>query len=239
MLLSRNDIIKELKRKKRGNIKIHPLNLDNIKGSSINLTVSPLAWKISDNKTAHKDGIITIPAHDTVCIYSNEAIWVSRRIGGTYHSKVTQVTEGLGHIGTTLDPQWKGLTLVGVTNHTDEDIELTVGDSFVTIMLYYLKTGTDHGIDVNAPSRSEIASKFEQTAQEKRYLREEWHLTFPGISKAMHNSDSYKELTKYKSKSRLRDLFVLPTLSNLLVNVIVAILTVLLTVYLTLKYLQD
>jgi deoxycytidine triphosphate deaminase len=158
VLLSDIDIKKELIDGE--NLMIYPLKLENIKGSSINLTASKYAWKISNGESAVINNRIRIPAHETVCIYTEESFWVSRRIGGTYHSKVSQVSAGLGHISTTLDPQWLGLSLIAVHNHTTEAIDILVGSTFVSLMLSYLQTPATKGKNENAPSRQDLSSKF-------------------------------------------------------------------------------
>lgn len=198
MTLSNNDIKRELI--KGNNISIHPLKLGNIKGSSINFTASKMAWKVSDKKTAVKEDIITIPPNDTVCIYTQEAIWISRRIGGTYHPRVTLVSKGLSHISTTLDPGWAGISLVAVNNPTDKEIEIRVGEAFVSIMLYYLNTPSDLNIGENSASRRDIAGAFEKNDEEDMLLQEQWHRNQYGITTEMLKSKNYKEFEEDELK---------------------------------------
>lgn len=73
MLLSNNDIKRELIKAK--NLAIYPLKLENVKGSSLNLTASKHAWRVSDKKSAVVNNKIIIPPNDTVCIFGEEAIW--------------------------------------------------------------------------------------------------------------------------------------------------------------------
>ncbi|MBX9999589.1 hypothetical protein H7S55_05390 [Priestia aryabhattai] len=200
MLLSNNDIKRELI--KARNLSIHPLKMENIKGSSINLTASKYAWRVSDKKSAVANNKITIPPNDTVCIFTEEAVWVSRRIGGTYHPRVSLVSKGLGHISTTLDPQWYGLSLVAISNPTSSPKEIRVGESFVSIMLYYLKTPAPKGIIENQASRPDIYRGFDLSDDEETYLQEQWHRTHQGIVDKMLNSNSYQNLVKDKSKFR-------------------------------------
>ncbi len=68
MLLSDNDIKRELI--KGENIMIYPLNIKNITGSSINLTASKYARKVSDRETAVIEDKIVIPPNEAVCIYT-------------------------------------------------------------------------------------------------------------------------------------------------------------------------
>ncbi|TFH63498.1 dCTP deaminase domain-containing protein [Peribacillus frigoritolerans] len=200
MLLSNNDIKREMIDGK--NICVHPLKLDNIKGSSINLTASKMAWRVSDSESAVVDNVITVPPNDTVCIYTEEAIWVSRRIGGTYHPRVSLVSKGLGHISTTLDPAWAGVSLVAVNNPTKDDIEIRVGEAFVSIMFYYLKTPSALNIIENVPSRPDIARRFNLSHEEDLFLQEQWHRTNDGISGRMLRSEEYQRL--YHDKTKLK-----------------------------------
>ncbi|MFD5853878.1 hypothetical protein ACFWGC_27570 [Cytobacillus pseudoceanisediminis] len=200
MLLSNNDIKRELIKAK--NLAIYPLKVENIKGSSINLTASKYAWNISDKKSAvtENDKKIVIPPNSTVCIFTEEAVWVSRRIGGTYHPRVSLVSKGLGNISTTLDPQWYGLSLVAVNNPTSNTVEIKVGEAFVSVMLYYLKTPATKGIIENQASRPDIYSRFTISDDEEIFLAEQWHRNHHGIVTKMLNSESYQYLYKDKMK---------------------------------------
>lgn len=240
MLLSNNDIKRELI---EGNIRIHPLNMDNIKGGSINLTASKMAWKVSDQNSAVKDDIIEIPPNDTVCIYTNEAIWVSRWIGGTYHPRVSLVSKGLGHISTTLDPGWAGLSLIAVNNPTNKAVSIIVGQSLVSIMLYYLKTPSSLNTLENTPSRPDIAKTFKLSSEEDLFLQEQWHRNEQGISGRMLKSDNYKEfykeeneeiIKKEQGKKKFKEIFTYP----LGIAILGAILCSVLSTYLAILFLK-
>ncbi|MGG0451743.1 hypothetical protein ABEY82_15315 [Priestia megaterium] len=138
--------------------------------------------------------------HSTVAIFTEEAIWVSRRIGGTYHPRVSLVAKGLSNISTTLDPQWYGLSLVTVSNTTDEDIELRVGEAFVSVMFYYLNSPATKGIIDNQASRPDLYSKFNLTDEDEEFLNKQWHRNYHGILGNMKQSESYKYLVKDKGK---------------------------------------
>jgi hypothetical protein len=62
------------------NIFIYPLKIDNIKANTINLTVSKYAWSVKSKKNICKDHKkILIEANDTALIYTEEAIYVSKK----------------------------------------------------------------------------------------------------------------------------------------------------------------
>ena len=92
ILLSIVDLKKEL----GNNIYIYPVHIESIKSNSIDLHISKFAWSLNTKKRIGDDEYIIIPAHDTALIYTEESIYVSRNIGGSYHSKVTLVSQGAG-----------------------------------------------------------------------------------------------------------------------------------------------
>jgi deoxycytidine triphosphate deaminase len=108
--LSNVDIEKELI---QGNILVFPFNAKNIKGASYNFTVGQFAYRVPNDPNGQYESVydsvnqkIVLPPRSTVLVATNESIWVSHKIAGTYHSKVKLVSKGIGHIGTTLDPDF-------------------------------------------------------------------------------------------------------------------------------------
>lgn len=132
--------IVDLKKELGENIYIYPVHIESIKSNSIDLHVSRFAWSLSTKKSIANNDYIVIEPNDTALIYSEESIYISNRIGGSYHSKVTLVSKGAGHIGTTLDAQYIGCSIVAIHNHSKESIELKIGNEFVTLQFWYLNT---------------------------------------------------------------------------------------------------
>jgi len=102
----------------------------------------------------HKRGnekFFMIEPGDTAIALTEESIWVSKGIGGTFHSKVGYVSQGLGHISTTLDPQWQGQLLISVNNPNRKKIKVNIArfergewiySTFITLCLFRLITPT-------------------------------------------------------------------------------------------------
>ncbi|CEN88992.1 deoxycytidine triphosphate deaminase [[Clostridium] sordellii] len=136
--LSDRDIIKLM----GYHIFIHPFKKENLKPSSYNLTASNCAFikENGDQKLIIKDNKILIPAGKTGIIETQESIYVSNKIGGTYHSKVKLVNRGLGHIGTTLDPCFFGVSAIALHNSTNDDLSINIGDTIATVMFYSLRS---------------------------------------------------------------------------------------------------
>lgn len=135
-MLSIVDIKKEL----GNNIYIYPLHIDSIKSNSIDLRVGKFAWSLNSKNRIGNSEYIIIPPHDTGLVYSEESIFVSNKIGGSYNSKVTLVSKGAGHIGTTLDAQYIGCSLVAIHNHSSSELKLKIGSEFVTLHFWYLNS---------------------------------------------------------------------------------------------------
>lgn len=203
-VLSNVDLEKELYKNK--NIMIYPLNLDNIKGSSYNLTASSLAWSINTQKRICENNIITIPPNESALIVTQEVIWASNKICGTYHSKVSIVSQGAGHIGTTLDPTWYGHSLITVHNHSqDRGIKINVGDSFVTVMFYYLNKKTTKDQE-NTPSQTGQLGGFKKLdSTEKGFFEKKYNSSLSGLREEFEKQVELKTLAqKYNTtKSKM------------------------------------
>lgn len=172
-ILSNRDIERLLGKE----IFIYPFEEQNLKGSTYNLTASPCAYIIDNQDKKQKIIVndkneIVIPKHRAALIETRESIYVSNKICGTYHSKVGLVKKGLSHIGTTLDPEYFGTSLIAIHNNTEHDEYITVGKSFVSLMLYGMRTRSDAPHD-NQPFRSDLidinaVDFYEENWQEKR-----------------------------------------------------------------------
>lgn len=112
---------------------ISPYNEENLTPVGYNFSYSRFIISLS-TKTFKKIYIdknntmyfILVP-NESVVVLTTEAIWVSREIGGTFHSKVSIVAKGIGHISTTLDPGWQGQLLIPMNNPTKKRIKVEIG----------------------------------------------------------------------------------------------------------------
>lgn len=145
---------KDIKKLLGYHIFIHPFKIENLKPSSYNLTASTCAFIKKDGKQqliVRKNKII-IPPGETAIIETNESIYVSKWITGTYHSKVKLANKGIGHIGTTLDPCFFGVSAIALHNTSKRIVEIQVGDTIATLIFYCLKSRSS-GIHDNMSGR--------------------------------------------------------------------------------------
>ncbi len=180
-----------------------------MKGASINLTASEMAWSITTKQNVANNGYITIHANDTTIIYTNEIVAISNKLGGTFHSRVNDVSIGCGHIGTTLNPGWFGRLLIAITNHTENDnLQIKVGDDFVTLVLEYLDSKSSKDEDDNDKSRRDILNKIgiQLTNEERKILDNDDIQTRKDMQSAINKEQPYNEIKNTK-RSQISLLF--------------------------------
>ncbi|WP_053361366.1 hypothetical protein [Bacillus sp. FJAT-27251] len=151
-MLSDVDIKKLLNKE----VVVHPYKEENLTPLGYNLTPSDFVFSLSTEELINQeDGYYSIKPHDTVLVLTEESIWVSKRIAGTFHSKVGVVSSGFGHISTTLDPNWSGPLLISLNNPTKMTLKLAKNKTFITLIFYPLNTISQKDHD-NNPSRTDI-----------------------------------------------------------------------------------
>lgn len=193
-MLSIEDIYREIGK----NIFICPLNTDNFRDNSIDLTASEFAWT-SDGTYIFDDQkqVITVPKHKTACILTEEAIYVSAKIGGTYHSRVSLVIKGFGHIGTMLDPSYCGQSLIMLHNTTDSELVLRKGERLVSVVFYYLSTPINEKVRSTPPSHSNKVAMLDSEGRYKSWCDNNSWANNPVLLKARF-TEKYSELFEQK-----------------------------------------
>ncbi|NBD14910.1 MAG: deoxycytidine triphosphate deaminase [Cyanobacteria bacterium] len=215
--LSNVDIEKELI---QGNILIYPFKRDNIKGASYNFTVGQFAYRIPDNPNDAKSSYesvydsvnkrIVLPPKSTVLVATNESIWVSPKIAGTYHSKVKLVSKGIGHIGTTLDPGYLGVALVALHNLSESEVPLQVEEeTFVSITFHYLKTQATVEHD-NDPGRPDLVAMIAPNEEDRKWLEIHYRRNKNELKKALNEDSDFEKFKKSYSEKWRRVLDYMP-----------------------------
>lgn len=205
-MLSFVDIKKELGK----NIYIYPVYPSSIKANSIDLHASKFAWSLKTKKPlARSQGCHIVPPNDTALVYTEESIYVSHKIGGSYHSKVTLVSQGLGHIGTTLDAHYIGNSLIALHNHSNDNFNLRIGQELVTLHLFYLHSpifSNEQGND-NDPGHPRMIMAFDKKSV-SQYIswrdQNQWVTSQRALLHKMLDSDEYKQCKRdYEVEQRV------------------------------------
>jgi deoxycytidine triphosphate deaminase len=158
------------KARREGELVICPYNRENLTPVGYNLSFSGFIVSLGKKafvKMKHKDNewFFYLKPHETVLVWTRETIWVSRFIGGTFHSKVSLVTNGLGQVSTTLDPGWHGQLLVPLNNPTKRKIKVVIAhdgengkefETFITMVLYRAQEASMYEKSDNKAARTEL-----------------------------------------------------------------------------------
>lgn len=201
-MLSNVDIEKEIGK----NIYIYPFSKDRLRGSSYNLTASKLAWSLQTKESIYdsQKNKLIIPKGKTVLVETNEAVWVSSKVAGTYHSKVALVSKGLSHIGTTLDPEYIGSSLIAIHNHSDEDVLLTPEeDTFVTLVFQYVRTASSVKPG-NDPGRPDVLQGYTLSQEEEKWLDQNFRKTPDSLKEKLNESQYFQEVLAKRKNFQTR-----------------------------------
>lgn len=169
-LLSNQDIKNLIKDKQ---LYIIPFNKKNLTGLGYNLTPSDFIFSTQKGITQsikEKNGerYTIIMPNDTVLILTKENIWLNDSLAGTIHSRVRIVSQGFGHISTTVDPEWSGPLLIALSNPTSRKMKFVlhktctnglVDNTFCTILFHKMISSSTNKHD-NPPQRIDILKEY-------------------------------------------------------------------------------
>ncbi|WP_353929822.1 hypothetical protein WJM97_16150 [Okeanomitos corallinicola TIOX110] len=141
-VLSDRDIIRELGK----GIYFHPLKPSpkskrlkgSIRATDLCFTASENAYSIGlqqplliqtepkPDKPNEEQKFFYIPPRDTALVWTDESVWLSNQFRGPLYSVVEQASEGLGHIGTRVNPCWAGVLCIPLHNLSDKPLRIDV-----------------------------------------------------------------------------------------------------------------
>lgn len=185
-----------------------------------------------------KRNILILLPHATTIIETSEVIGVDNHIGGTLHSKVGMVAKGIGDIGTMLGPGFCGHLMISLHNVTDEVVEVEVGETFVSLVFYYLKT-PDKVKNTNVSGHVDKLAELgiQISPKTRQYLTQDWKMSLDGIKDKMLNGVEYKTLDEKIKKEKYARLKAYFNWQNLLMVMIYLIIVAIMLA--GAKYLDD
>lgn len=178
------------------NIYVYPTTHVIVKGASIDLSASQFAWSVKSKKSIYNDKtkMISIPANDTAIIFTNEVLYVTNKIAGSYHSKVSFVAEGLGHIGTSLDPEFIGLSKLAIHNHSNKEFLLPVNHTIVSVCFHKLDTKVKEKAQPDCQDFVTSMRGFEGYKKFKNYVDQRpWIINSRKLKEETRNDSQFKE----------------------------------------------
>lgn len=173
-VLSDRDIIRELGR----GILFHPLKLGSINACDLCLTASEYAYAIEQkqrltietepkkDKPGEKQQFFYIPPRDTALVWTDESIWLNNYMCGLINSRVGLVSQGLGHLGTRVNPSWSGVLCIALHNISNEPLRINVRDTnepIAYLMVQRLSSQSSKSGNIDIPARLDILNELPNT----------------------------------------------------------------------------
>lgn len=167
---------------------------------------------------ANEKYVVLLPLSTTL-IETNEVISVGNDIGGEYHSKVKMVSKGTCHIGTYLEPNYRGHSLIAVHNISKSPVLLPVNESFVAITFFYLHQSVSESLRGAPGSRFEILNSVGifLSESEKNFLSEQWKNDDDEIKDKMKSDSAYKEFMRNEKRRAIESIRKYLNVHNLIV----------------------
>ena len=157
--------------RENGDLYIAPFDRRQLQPTGYNLTPTRFFYSTTKKKFLpvienSEEVYVIVDKNDTVLVRTRESVAVSSSLSGAFYSKVKVVSEGFGHVSTTLDPNWEGQLLISLNNPTNKRIKFsiekkvygeTIYNSFVTLEFTGLDSFPLDRSD-NPPGRLDILS---------------------------------------------------------------------------------
>ena len=181
--------------------------------------------------SSKNDKYVILLPQSTTLIETKETLAVGAHIGGTYHSKVGIVSQGIGHIGTMLGPNFSGNSLIAIHNVTNQLLHFKVGESFVSVVFHYLKSAIyENNLTVSGhlDKMSELGIRL--TTAEREDLGADWKGKIEQVRQKMLSSAEYNRFKKSKKNKWLNDIKKYINKRNFIILFILAIIIILLIV---------
>lgn len=218
-VLSEWDIINELGR----GIFIYPFKgkEHSIRGCCVCLTASEYAYTFNiDQQTQQKQTLllkdqqdnkfIKIPSRKTAIIWTNESVFVDNYLCGAIHSQVKLVSQGIGHLGTRVNPNYGGVMAIALHNLSDNDIQIKVGDTIAYLRIHRLSSKSSFSPYRDDPGKlnDAIPEDYPTPQELKNWLNDSQNLWRRGdkndILKVLEQSSEYKKAKDELKKKSLR-----------------------------------
>ncbi|KFX56021.1 deoxycytidine deaminase [Clostridium botulinum] len=174
-----------------------------------------------------KKEIILLPFATTL-IETEEVLAVGNNIGGTYHSKVGLVSQGLGHIGTMLGPNFSGHSLIAIHNVSKEVLTIEIGETFISVAFNYLTTP----IATNNATRNGHLEKLSELGvqldtKEREVLDEDWKSSTIRVREKLKEDKNFKQYEDTLQRKKYENLKKYINKNNIIISVgIIALIAI-------------
>jgi hypothetical protein len=168
----------------------------------------PIETESNPDQPNEEQKFFYIPPRDTALVWTDESVWLSNQFRGSLYSVVKQASDGLGHIGTRVNPCWAAVLCIPLHNLSDKPLRIDVRN--VNKPIVYLaieKLSSRSSIDQNSdnPGRMDLIDgkpnnqailEFYNSKNENSWMKDKEKL-----KAIMEKSEEYEKLKKgFKDK---------------------------------------
>jgi len=220
-VLSEQDIIKTLGKgikKTDEGILIYPFKKDQLVGSSLCLTASKYAYSLHKKRLLGENeeepfrvdqNHFFLPNGDTVLVYTNESIFISKHFCGSIHSKVGLASKGVGHIGTKVNPNWSGIFSIPLHNLSGSDLRIDTNEVIAYLRFYKLSSESSSLPDLDSSARLDVIPG-DHPQELTSWINDRQSLWRKGSKEALQNAlkkdPSLKELWKNEENNYIKSI---------------------------------
>ncbi len=199
MRFSERDFASELGR----NLLIYPFQSNLIDSSSCDLTASHYAWKLSDKQSAVENGIIKIPAKESVLIVTSETISLQKNLCGLCCSGVSLAAKGIIINTTPIKCGWIGKLLFTVYNPTNDAVTISVGGKIAVLLVEQLSSSTKKAPQNTNCKTTELLRRqgIQLTEEDAGWINDANYSDVQNLREVLKKETTYREFrTKRKHK---------------------------------------
>ena len=235
-ILSEEGIKKELGK----GILFYPFKKESIKSCNLCLTASEYIYSRVDKqvlkvqKDQQKKSFVKIKPKDRVLVWTNESVFLSDNFCGTLHTVTKLASQGLGHIGTRVNPKWLGVMCIPIHNFSEEEVTLYIknpDEPIAYLMIHKLRFKSFHKDNINRGGRSDLIPK-EGAEKIRIWLDDDKNLwrsqNKDDLKNKLKNSEEFKEI-KVSWRDQFINILNSQTISAAIAAAIGAITTIVLT----------
>ena len=197
-----------------GSIIIAPLSEDNIEDSGIVVKASEIAWLIPQNKeekskvlkkeeeTIDKSShYFVIPPERTAIVVAIEDIYLNHEVAGIVSQIMDLRMKGLLYAPSPVKSNSANKFLICLTNTTNKQIHLKVGEKIAIIQLHKLDTSEDVSNDIKANSNIKFLQEINGIPEEINPIKQLYCEVYDMRNK-IRESDFYKELERQEKEKK-------------------------------------
>lgn len=195
---------REIKSQLGNGILFHPLQELSIRATSLCLTASEYAYSVNHQKRLdvqedlQNNRFLALPANDTILVWTAESIALNEFLCGSVHSRVKLVSQGIGHIGTRVNPKWSGSLCIALHNLSPNIVQVQIEnpeEPIAYLIIHRLTSRSSMRGNIDANARLDVLNGHQNTEEIYAWYHKTQNKWMVGdnekLKREMENSEIY------------------------------------------------